>query len=484
MPYAIELSVSTPIRWVEDPLQDSPYGPHWSPVGTAGVTTSTREHTGYLALASELAEAEDLTTRKAEATRVSTQGRLAIGQPIVLLSENFGHTTLNSNIWQVVAATATGTITSGAYHLNGNTTTSNGVRLNTYARFPLYWDQALYCVFSLRLSQQPEVNTSFHAGFMVPVAGGLGVTEGVYFKYGAESTFSAVVNIAGQEITRPVPPPSIMKLHVYKIIVENDRALFYIDGECVAVIGTAAEYGTPVLSSSLGFGVQIANVGTIAPTLGQIVRISWVYIGLQDSGGLGKTDYAVGTKNAAQGQSGGAAGTSALYTNSLATGAGAALTGTTAASSSLGGQISVRPTLTVGSDGLVFSQLTTAPTVAYSGKILYVTGIKVMGTVTTALTGGPVLYAYALVHGSTAVTLVTAESSTAKAYRRIPIGWESYPAAAPVGTRGSTQAVELKLQSPIAVYPGQSIGLTAKNLGTVTTAGIINLQCQLLGYWE
>lgn len=57
-----------------------------------------------------------------------------------------------------------------------------------------------------------------------------------------------------------------------------------------------------------------------------------------------------------QGQTGQTLGSTALYTNSLAAGAGAVMTNTTAAlGSGLGGQFSALPTLAVGTDGIVSS---------------------------------------------------------------------------------------------------------------------------------
>ena len=57
-----------------------------------------------------------------------------------------------------------------------------------------------------------------------------------------------------------------------------------------------------------------------------------------------------------QGQTGQTLGSTALYTNSLAAGAGAVMTNTTAAlGSGLGGQFSALPTLAVSTDGIVSS---------------------------------------------------------------------------------------------------------------------------------
>lgn len=58
----------------------------------------------------------------------------------------------------------------------------------------------------------------------------------------------------------------------------------------------------------------------------------------------------------------------------------------------------------------------------------------------------------------------------------------SFSAAAPVGTLGTQ--IDIDMASPIIVQPGEFIQLTAKNLGTVTSAGTITFIVGFGGYWE
>jgi hypothetical protein len=176
-------------------------------------------------------------------------------------------------------------------------------------------------------------------------------------------------------------------------------------------------------------------------------------------------------------------GTTALYSNSLAAGAGLAATNTTAAlGSGLGGQFTVLPTLAVGTDGIISSFQNPAAAAAVQGRTLYIRGVRIQGAVVVALTGGNVLYAYSLAFGHTAVSLATAEAAGTKAPRRIPLGYENYVVTAPAGTLG--QGVYMAFNAPIAVNPSEFVQIVAKNMGVVTTLGAISIQITFDSYWE
>ena len=116
------------------------------------------------------------------------------------------------------------------------------------------------------------------------------------------------------------------------------------------------------------------------------------------------------------------------------------------------------------------------------GKSLYITRLTINAVVTAAITGGPVIYAYSLAYGHTAVSLATTESATTKAPRRLPVGIQSFASTSPAGT--TSPILDLDLTSPILVQPGEFIQLVAKNLGTVTSAGAITFLVSFGGYWE
>ena len=175
-----------------------------------------------------------------------------------------------------------------------------------------------------------------------------------------------------------------------------------------------------------------------------------------------------------QGQAGQTMGTTALYTNNLAPGAGVAMTNTTAALGvGLGGQFAALPTLAANTDGIVCSFQNPLGTVATTGKQLVLRGYSIKAVVTTVLAGNatPVIYIMALNYGHTNVSLATAEAANAKARRVAPLGVLVFPAAAAVGTISET--ISVKFDSPLPVFPGEFVAVSAKNVGAVTTSGVV-----------
>lgn len=442
---------------------------------------------GYSMLSGEIGAASDPTGRIAEKLRVSGQDRLETGQLVPLLYEVFNYTTVNSAIFTVPVTTMTVTAASGTVNLNASaiTTTATVARISTYQYFPILPEHSTYCMAGVLLTQTPQTNNVIEIGFII-CSGTTAPTDGAFFRYDNAGNLKAVLNINGTETTSAVlTTPAFTSLHDYKIVISNNRALYYIDGALQAVIARPNNSGFPVYSAYQPFTVRTYNSGV--PSLAQVVKISYVYVGLQDLVGLGKsfnTIAAFAQKMGSQGQSGQTMGSTALYSNSLAPGAGAAMTNTTAAlGSGLGGQFSALPTLAANTDGIVCSYQNPAATSAVPGKVLYISGVKIQSMVTTVLAGGPIYYMYSLAYGHTTVSLATAESATAKAPRRVPIGIETFAATAAVGTLGSN-GISLSLQNPIAVNPGEFVQVVAKNVGTVTTTGVVTFLISFDAYWE
>lgn len=269
---------------------------------------------------------------------------------------------------------------------------------------------------------------------------------------------------------------------VYDIIISSSSraVVFWIDYqlgngfETVGRIDLSIGTRRPMYSGSAPITVR-HGIGGVAASAVQGMQVIEIVV---TNDGLLNTRHPIDTAalltGGQQGQAGMTMGSLALYTNSLAAGAGAVMTNTTAALGvGLGGQFSALPTLAVGTDGVLCSYQVPLGTVAITGKQLLLRGITINGAVTTVLAGNatPVVYAFAVCYGHTNVSLATAEAAGAKAPRRVPIGFQSYAAAAAVGTLGAT--ISVKFDSPIPVFPGEFIAISAKNLGAVTTTGVI-----------
>jgi hypothetical protein len=445
---------------------------------------------GYAQLAGTLSDAADPAGLLVEALRSSAQGRLSVGQPLMMFGELFGGTALNSAVFTAPVTTQTVTVAGGTLNLNASaiTTVSTVSRVQTWAWFPIQPDFATYATWDALLTQDPQANNEVEMGF--GVANALAApTDGCFFRYDTTGTLKAVVNTNGVEITSTaITTPTANEMHRYKVVVENDRVFYYIDGSCKAIIATPVALGFPVNGAAQPFYCRVRNAA-VAPALAQGLKVGYIFVGIQDAAeALGKdnaTVAAIQGRHASQGQTGHTMGSTALLTNNLAAGAGVAMTNTTAAlGSGLGGQFAAQPTLTVGTDGIVCSYLNPVPTAAIPGKTLYIRGVRIQGVVTTALTGGAVVYEYGLAYGHNGVSLATTESATAKAPRRMPIGIETFAAAAAVGTVGSQAGQYMAFNAPVAVMPGEFVQVTAKNLGVVTTAGVIVLAVTFDAYFE
>lgn len=442
---------------------------------------------GFAMIAGEQSAVGEPAGSVIEAVRVSAQGRLAVGQPVMLFNEVFNYTAVNTALFKQASTTQTITVAGGTLNLNASalTTLSTYSAVSTYSFFPFQADFATFGLSDVSLSAPAQVNNVVEIGFN-QAATNAAPTDGALFRYDLAGALKAVLNNNGTEYTSAaLVVPSAGVMHKYKIVCENDRVLFYIDGACQAIIAAPSGLGMPMYAQGQPFTVRTIN-GASAPALANVVKVGYIFVGLQDAAGMGKdnaTIAAAGGRMGSQGQSGNTMGSTALLTNLLAAGAGVAMTNTTAALGvGLGGQFSALPTLVVATDGIVCSFLNPIATAAIPGKTLYIRGVRVQGAVTTILAGGPVLYQYSLAYGHNALSLATAEAAGSKAARRVPLGYENFVVTAPVGTIGAS--VYMPLVAPVAVNPGEYVALTAKNMGVVTTTGVITFTVAFDAYWE
>ena len=78
----------------------------------------------------------------------------------------------------------------------------------------------------------------------------------------------------------------------------------------------------------------------------------------------------------------------------------------------------------------------------------------------------------------------TETNGTVKAPRRVALGFETFAATAALGVLGSATGCYMAFNSPVVVQPGEFVQVTAKNLGTVTTGGIITFLVAFDAYIE
>ena len=425
---------------------------------------------------------------------VSDQRRLSCGTDTVVFSDCFNATAQNTTIWKSAATTLTYAFSGGYVNFNSALNTAAGSQVyQSWKTFSLFGGTPLMIDISGALTATPPANFQMEVGLFSAAIGTAPYTptDGVYYRV-TSSGIVGVINYNGSETTTGVLVAAASILlntnQLYRIIITQDLVKFWsTDANGASVLlGTLpvpTGVGQPMAAAAQPISIRFYQPGVAgAPISLKISNVS-VYEGDTSSYKPWSHQMAGMGLNIAQGQNGGTLGTTALYSNSLGAGAGAVMTNTTAAlGTGLGGQFSALPTLAAGTDGIVCSYLNPVGSVSQTPRTIFITSISIAACVTTVLVGNatPVVYFYSLAFGGNAVTLAQTESVVNKAYRRVPLGSQSFAAAAAVGTKDTD--IYRTFDPPIPVNAGEYIALAAKNVGVVTTTGVVTFLVGFTGY--
>ena len=124
--------------------------------------------------------------------------------------------------------------------------------------------------------------------------------------------------------------------------------------------------------------------------------------------------------------------------------------------------------------------------VGNGNRNLVITGIHI-GAFIMGAAGAttPTLLQWGIGVGSTAVSLATADSSTAgtRAYRRVALGTQSFAVGAAIGS--NVPDLDHQFMSPLVCEAGTFIAVILKiPVGTATASQIIRGTCTIDGYYE
>ncbi len=428
---------------------------------------------------------------------VSAQRRLAVGLATNLFDHQFNSATQHTGRWRHTFTTMTMTQGSGTLLMNASSTltTTTGCLLSSWRQFQMPGNGTVRAELEVLFTEQPLANQSVVLGFFQHVSATALPTDGVYFKY-TSAGLVGVSNFNGTEtVTSVLLSPSDFtnnKFYTLKFDITDGNVDFWRDDRLLGSLAPANANSEACLFASHPLSLQFFNPGTVSGSPVMQCKIGNVSVTQRDlnTEKPWADQQALSGLTAHQGQEGGTQGSTALYTNSLAAGAGAVMTNTTAALGvGLGGQFSALPTLAAGTDGIIQSYQVPAGSATQPPRSLVIRGIKIQSVVTTVLVGNatPVIYALSLAFGHTAVSMTTAETgsfvtATAKAPRRIPLGIQVFAAAAALGTLGGD--VTVKFDAPIVVNPGEFVATCGKNLGVVTTTGVVTFLVTYDAYLE
>jgi hypothetical protein len=426
------------------------------------------------------------------AGEVSEDYRFRVELDSILGQEIFNNTAQNTGVSSALNTTMTLGYTGGALQTNASniTTINTGVLYQSKQVFPIFSATETYCYVKLKWTGTWAVtNTTIDVGlFAANTTTPYAPTDGVFIRTNNTGVFGVSSVNGTEQATMPFKilsagsnfVPILGVVYDFIITSSSRSIIFWLDlqdGNSFQIVGDmvlAASSRRPIYGGSTPFSVRHAIGGTAASGVINLQIAEY----LISNGGFVNTRSEQVTSSiltgGQQGQQGHTQGSTALFTNSLAAGAGAVMTNTTAAlGSGLGGQFSALPTLAVPTTGILCSYQNPVPTTILTGKQLVITGVKIESVVTTVLAGNatPVIYALGIAYGHTAVSLATAEGASTKAPRAIPLGIQTFAAAAAVGSVG--QVVIVKFDRALPVYPGEFVAVTAKNMGAVTTTGVV-----------
>jgi hypothetical protein len=444
-------------------------------------------------LFSENDAGDSLGTPKLVSPETDFDYRLRVATEALFDSETFNYTAQNTGKHAYRNTTMTlGWTAAGLTSNSGNiTTTTTGAQFVTYAEFPLIGASALYCEIEGSFTALPTTNTIVDFGLpRMATANPFAPTDGIYFRLTAAGLFG-VINSNGTETTTSVFDFTYVVNRKYQfIIAAHEREVeFWIDGVLKASLTTPVGQGQPCMSASLPFGFRHAIVGGAAgAALSFVLNDYTVSIGGTNISNIAST---LGNRlyGSYQGLSGGTMGSLATYPNSTnPTAAAPSNTALTAnLPAGLGGQGVVTAAAAAVADGIWGSYQVPAGTANVQGRRLVIRGVKIDAVNTgAAVATTATTLQFSLAAGHTTVSLATAEAAAAKAPRRVPLGFMTWPVGAAIGQGPQGGPITLDLgDAPIFVNPGEFVALVGKFIvGTATASQTITFVWQPIYGWE
>ena len=426
--------------------------------------------------------------------------RLRVGVDTVLFSDTFNATTQNTGNWNYIFVTMTasqpgaGTLNFGTVQ---GTAATHGALMRSSQYFPLIGTAPLSVEMTVgQFTALLAANEVWMMGLGVPSAAVTEGTDGVWFRYTTTGLIGEIRYSGTTTQTAVLRTPAQMTLNdlmKFTIIVGEGEIEYWLDDVLLAEQAMPAANGQPFQQSSLPVFFHKYCNGVVANT--NTMRVSDVTVSLLDLQTVKPWAHqlAAGGQNAAQGQNGHTMGTTALLPNATAatTVTGAALSQTVPIAVGLGGQAGIVAGVP-GVDGLITSYQVPAPTINITGRNLYITGVRIDAVnIGAAVATTASVLQWSLAYGATGGTVPTlaqAETgsfvtATARSWRRVPLGLQSWIVAAGIGA--TTNPIDVQFDTPIVVRPGEWVASVAKFIvGTATVSQVIWSTVMINGYFE
>lgn len=419
--------------------------------------------------------------------RVSTDGRLRAGVDTVQWSDVFNHTILNTSAYQCVTATATLALTGGYLIFNaGNSVAANAVaRVQTYRPFQLLGSSSLEVGFRVRFAIDSQTNNVAELGLGF-AATTVTPTDGAYFKMETSGAVVGVMNRNGAEMTTSTLFTPVANIVYYlRLVIDQDRLEFYVDGVLQGVLSTPTTDPTISFARALPLLMRLYN--SSATSSAQRMEVSDILLMTRDlsTNRLWPTSQAGQLLHSIAAPTGATAGQTANFTNSAAP-ASATLSNTAAGYTTLGGKFQFAAVAGAATDYALFGYQVPAASAAGGNKNLVIRGIRIdtYNTGAAVATTGTVLE-WGVGVGATAVSLATADSATAgtRATRRIPLGVQSFAVGSAIGAVANS--IDVNLDAPLYVESGTFVHIILQMpVGTATASQVIRGTVFINGYFE
>jgi len=472
--------------------------PYTTPAGTlqgGGVSTA-----GFATMLSEIDPGSLTGTRLVRQPEVSQDYRVRTGMDTLLFCDTFNASAQNTGVYtytfntMTAAQPGTGTVNFGVVQ---GTTSAHGAFMRTFQTFPLFGTFPLSVEFHAgQFTAALVTNEVWLMGLGIPSAATTPPTDGVWLQLTSAgligvASFSNTTTQTGTLI--PIGSLVVGDLDKFTIVVGERVIEFWQDDILLGTLNVPTANGQPFLTTSLPAFMMKYNTGNVSNT--NTMRVADITITLMDA--LTSRDWPTQLctfgQMAYQGQNGGTMGTTALLPNATAatTVTGAALSQTVAIATGLGGQAGITAAA-AGIDGCVTAFQCPTGSTTQTPRNLVIRGIRIDSVnIGAAVATTATILQWSLGFGATGGTipsLAQAESAsfttaTTKAWRRIPLGIQSWIVGAGIGT--PAEAIMLKFDCPVVVHPGQWVASVAKFIvGTATASQVIWVTVTPDAYYE
>lgn len=418
---------------------------------------------------------------------VSPDFRVRVGIDTVLFTDDFNATTQNTAKWSYTFATLTAA-QPGAGTVNFSTvqgtTSAHGAFMRTHQYFPLINTAPLAVEFMAgKFIAELVSDEVWLMGLGLPTAAVTRPTDGVWLKL-TSAGLVGVIAFNGTEVESGILPATLALAEVNKftIVVAEREVEYWLNDQFLGEQDIPAANGIPWLSRSAPVFMQKYNTGSVSNT--NTMRIARVGVGLMDVATFMPAAHQMALQGMMgyQGQNGGTMGTTALLPNATAatTVTGAALSQTVAIATGLGGQAGIVAAV-AGIDGCVTAFQVPTGGINQTARNLVITGCRIDSVnIGAAVATTASILQWSLAFGATGASipsLAQAETgsfvtATAKAWRRRPLGLQSWVVGAAIGA--PAEAIDMTFDSPVVVHPGQWVAAVAKFIvGTATASQVI-----------